>query len=685
MWFQKAPIFRFALMFTTGVIFYFSLPAQIPLNHLFLTISIFLCLALLSIRFRKPSGIIWLTTPVVLGFFIAFLHDDKNADNFIRRTINEKEAFLQIRIEEEPVRKNNYVRASCAILKQIRKNSTFQTCGNAMIYFKNVETNTLQYGDVFTGKFRLFSTDTLKQNPYTFDYNRYLKNKGIEYLSFAKYNKLIYEGNFPPNYLKHFALKIKVVFLKIISRFNASEKAKALISALVTGDKTDLDEETVKSFSTAGITHILAVSGLHVGIIYMVFGFLLSFLKKIKFYTSIRMIILLTVLWIYAAVTGFSPSVTRASLMFSVIVIGESLNRQSYIYNSIALSALILLIFNPYNIFEVGFQLSYAAVLGIVSLQPKIANLFRISNKIGKYLWELTAVSIAAQIATFPLSLYYFHQFPMYFMFSNLLAIPLATALLYFSLISLISYPLPFLFTPISFVTGKLADALIFLSQKTMYLPYALLKGIYISIYETVLIYLIILLSGSYIIFRKKMYLYASLTGFVIFYGINIFNDFSKLNQSKILVFNIKRNSVIELINGTQAVRLFLKEIKEKELEFQILPTEQALGISAKEFRFETDFETSFAKKSGNVIQFKNKILYLYNDKNADYPSHFIDYLIVSKNTPLYNIIEKIHPHTRVIFDSSNSTRFVKYWTKKLSGRAILARPDTSHLLEIDC
>jgi competence protein ComEC len=686
MWFQKAPLFRFVLMFVTGIVAYFLLPVGYISFFGWTAVSLVLLFAaFVAVYLRRTSSVIWFGISFLAGLWTAFIHDDKNASNFIGNTKNNKEVFTEIQVDENPVMKNNYTRAKCKILRKIQRDSSYSVCGDAMVYFKNTGANIIRYGDVYIGRLQLLPTDTAKQNPYTFDYNRYLKNKGIEYLSFVEYNRLVFQENTPPNYLKSLALRIKNIFLEIIAQFSATENSKALISALVTGDKSDVDEETVKSFSAAGITHILAVSGLHVGIIYMVFSFLISFLKNAKFYSFFRPMFLLICLWLYAAVTGFSPSVTRASLMFSVIVIGEAVNRQSNIYNSIALSALILLISNPYNIFEVGFQLSYAAVLGIVSLQPEISKIFAPKIKIILYLWELTAVSIAAQIATFPLSLYYFHQFPVYFIFSNLPAIPVATALLYLSLFSLVVYPWTFLFHSVSWLAGKLAALLIFLSEKIMQLPSAVWQGIYISKYEVVLIYLMIFMIGSYLFFRRKTYLYVALMSLYVFYGIRVIHEYRASEQSKILVFNVKGNSVIELVNGMESIRLSLKDIDSKELNFRVWPVEQALGLKVKKVDFNSDFETGFAKKKGNVLQFKNKILYLYNDKNQSYPAYFIDYLIVSKNTPLYKISDKIHPNTRVIFDSSNSVRFIRFWSKKISGRARIARPDTNQLLEIDC
>ena len=205
-------------------------------------------------------------------------------------------------------------------------------------------------------------------------------------------------------------------------------KQLKVASALLLGYRENLDKELVKSYASAGAMHVLAVSGLHVGILYLLLTRIFSFLKKVKKVKNgkfILTILIVSFLWFYAIMTGLSASVMRATTMFSFIVIGnELLNRKTSIYNTLAVSAIILMIINPFIVYQVGFQLSYVAVVGIVYLQPKLNRLFYSRYKLVRGVWAITCVSLAAQIATFPLSLHYFHQFSTYFFISNLIVIP---------------------------------------------------------------------------------------------------------------------------------------------------------------------------------------------------------------------------------------------------------------------
>ena len=197
-------------------------------------------------------------------------------------------------------------------------------------------------------------------------------------------------------------------------------KEYAVVSALVAGYTDDLDIETMKAFADTGTLHVLSVSGMHVGIIYYVLNLLLLFLSKHRYGNILRVLILLSFLWLYSMITGMSAAVMRSAAMLSFIIVGKSFNRYVNTYNIIAASIFFLLIMNPFTLMDVGFQLSYISVIGIIWLQPHIYSIFDFNTKWKDEIWKVVSVSIAAQIATFPLGIFYFHQFPNYFLPSNL-------------------------------------------------------------------------------------------------------------------------------------------------------------------------------------------------------------------------------------------------------------------------
>lgn len=193
----------------------------------------------------------------------------------------------------------------------------------------------------------------------------------------------------------------------------------------------------MEAYSKTGTMHVLSVSGMHVGIVFLVLSFLFKPLDKFHALSYFRIFLIVPAIWFYAMISGFSSPVCRAALMISLVVIGKVLHRNLNSYHIIAISAFFLLLYNPFFLFDVGFQLSYLAVFGLVYFHPKLYQLFHFHNKIFDYLWSYCALSIAAQLATFPLGLYYFHQFPLYFLLSNLLILLPVTLIMYLGILLL--------------------------------------------------------------------------------------------------------------------------------------------------------------------------------------------------------------------------------------------------------
>ncbi|MCB0501652.1 MAG: ComEC family competence protein [Bacteroidetes bacterium] len=268
---------------------------------------------------------------------------------------------------------------------------------------------------------------TESELPGQFDYRSFMASKGIYSSAYVDSKKWVFIAH-PTKQLSvaQFSATTRNHFTVIIDKY-ISEEAGGLIKAISLGVKTDLDKTTKDSFSKAGIMHILAVSGLHVGIVWSLIAFLfkpiLQYQPKLKFYVVLVEILLV---WLFAVITGFSPSVQRAAFMFSLFSISKLNNLDKDNLNILAASAAILLIINSKMLFSIGFQLSYSAVAAILILYPKIYKTLYFKNKILNYCWSIQAVSFAAVIGTTPITLYYFHQFSLVFPITNLLAIPIA-------------------------------------------------------------------------------------------------------------------------------------------------------------------------------------------------------------------------------------------------------------------
>ena len=262
------------------------------------------------------------------------------------------------------------------------------------------------------------------KNPYQFNYASYLKNQGIHHEIHSSYAEILKLEPSAPS-IKGAAEQFRNYCIYKLSQTSISQKQLAVIQALVLGQKRALDKQLYQRYAAAGVIHILAVSGLHVGILYAILLVLLAPVTRLKKGEIIRSVSIVLSLWCYALFTGLSASVCRAVTMFSFFAVAQALGRKTSTINTLSLSFICLLFYNPLYLFQVGFQLSYLAVLSIITIQPKLASLYTPSNKLAKLLWNTMTVTLAAQIGLGPLSIYYFNQFPGLFFITNSIVLPL--------------------------------------------------------------------------------------------------------------------------------------------------------------------------------------------------------------------------------------------------------------------
>lgn len=337
-------------------------------------------------------------------------------------------------------------------------------------------------------------------NPGVFDYRAYLEGQNIFMADFVMSDEWVVYGKKPQRNLIDYALFAQATCAKVIRKYIDDSQAEGILLALVLGLKTGLDDSLQEAYATAGVIHILAVSGLHVGIIYSVLLLCLRWLRRkmIVFAT-----ICLVVLWAFAFITGLSPSVMRAATMFSFIVVAKAWGRETNIYNTIAASAFFLLLINPFYLQSVGFQLSYLAVLGIVFLYPKFYPLVYFQSRIADEIWKLMCVSLSAQLAVFPLTTYYFNQFPLYFLLANIVLVPAAFVMLSMGLTLLASSFIP----PLATMVGNLLNFIVsYLNHFVFwisYLPLSRLSGLYVSGWQTFILMILLLAVIVFIYYRR--------------------------------------------------------------------------------------------------------------------------------------------------------------------------------------
>lgn len=271
-----------------------------------------------------------------------------------------------------------------------------------------------------------------------FDYGQYLQRQGISgtAIVYSGYWRKLLQPSTPT--FKMQALMLREQIVKKFRTWNLEDDVLAIISALTVGDKSKLTREIKATYNAAGVSHILALSGLHIGILSMILSWLFYPLRRVCGGKWIASFLIVGLLWGFAFLSGLSPSVIRAVTMFSAYVVASIFSEDRFSgFSALTLTAFIMLIYQPMYLFDVGFQLSFMAVLGIFLFYPLIDSLFVVRNKIVAYLWNIISLSLAAQLATLPLILYYFGTFPVYFLLSNLVVAPIAVFILSATLLAL--------------------------------------------------------------------------------------------------------------------------------------------------------------------------------------------------------------------------------------------------------
>ena len=417
--------------------------------------------------------------------------------------------------------------------------------GKAQFYFK--QENQFKVGDQLAAA-SYFQPFEKPLNPAQFDFRQFNANREIYYYAFEDDFQFLQHRNSLLSKAASVRRKIEAAYVEM--GIQADELA--VLKALTLGDKKQISPELKANFAQVGAMHILAVSGLHVGIIFLIINQLLSFLGKKLFQRWLKAVLLLFVIWSFALVTGWSPSVQRASWMFSFIILSTALNRKGNVLNSLAASAFLLLLYNPNILFEVGFQLSYAAVVGIVLIYPKLYPFFKTPWSWLNKVIGLLVVSLAAQMATLPLSIYYFHQFPNWFLLTNLFAIPLAFAIVSLGLFTVFV----FLITAHDFYLAEILNQLLrllnYLVAFSTELPYPSASSIWLNLFSVVLLYFCLAALVFYLYFKFKPAFMLALSFLLLLVGLEFYIDFKQMKKREIGIYALNAE-VISFINGLEA------------------------------------------------------------------------------------------------------------------------------------
>lgn len=487
---------------------------------------------------------------------------------FIHSTSDENDIF-QVQLMEEPEVKENSIKCFANVLAVNQK----ATIGTTLIYFKkSPKTQTLQYGDVICLQTK-FTEIKSTGNPNEFNYSNYLNKKDIYHQAYVRDSALILVKNEGSSFVK-WLNNSRNFLINLLDKSGLKNENLAVAKALILGEKSGLDRETMNAYSASGTMHVLAVSGLHVGIVMLLLSFILKPLKNIPKGRLIYVTLLVVFIWLYALLTGLCPSVMRATFMFTFVILGKEMERDTSVYQSIMVSAFLLILMDPMVIFDVGFQLSYLAVIGIVFFQPKIYKLYFSKYYLVDKIWQITSVSIAAQLATVSLGLFYFHQFPNLFLISNLIAIPISFVILMIGLIYLAVNWIPLVnelcFYLLDFSLTILNKSVQWIEQ----IPYSIYSGVWIHWYEAIWHYLIIIVISLMFIYRKAKFLIGSMVMIIVLLCFNIYEKIQFQRSNQLVVYNIDDAIAIDVFEGQfntfRANQTLLKD--DDKLSFHVKP-----------------------------------------------------------------------------------------------------------------
>ncbi len=488
-------------------------------------------------------------------------------------------------------------------------------------------------------------------NPHQFDYSNYLELKHVYNQVYLKPNEILILSD-QPTTIYGYADQLRSTINSGLIKSGFEDNVLSIINALLLGQRQTIDKSIYNNYVNSGTIHILAVSGLHVGIILLILNFIFKPLLLLKHGRIIRPLIIVTLLWLFAIVAGLSPSVTRAATMFSIISIAMHLKRPTNIYNTLAISAFFILIIKPTFLFEVGFQMSYLAVLGIVSIQPILYKLWQPKYWIFDMPWQILTVTISAQIGVLPISLFYFHQFPGLFFISNLVVIPFLEAILGLGLLVIIMALIGYIPKPIvqiySFIIELLNKFVAWVAQFETFL----FRDIPFTIIQVLCTYIIIVSTVQIYKFKTFKWAATCLIGIICLQGTYIYNKFQNKDEA-FIVFNKSRFSMIGL-----------KENDKLEVHHNLDDSKLRNDNVIKNYKVGEFIDSVTLSNLQDVYQFKNKTLLVIDSlgiyKNVSFQPNFV----LLRNSPKVNlnrVIDSLKPQ-QIIADASNYKSYVNRW-----------------------
>lgn len=584
----------------------------------------------------------------LLGISLVFWNDATKRQNYFAQFAND--SSLKI-VQVTKVLKSNlfYNKYEVAVL-QIDNN---KTSGKVLLNVaKDSISNRFQIDDVLATKSNFYPLSKAR-NPYQFDYKEYLRKRGIHQQISCKFTT-IQKLNVSKKSLLGITSRFRNEIQRLLKQNGFKDDVFGVISALLLGQRNEISNELITNYSKAGAIHILAVSGLHVGIILLLLSYLFKPIEAFKNGKLLKAILIILILWIFAFIAGLSASVVRAVTMFTFVSVGLAIKAKHIIEHSLITSMFALLVFNPMFLYDVGFQMSYLAVFGIIWFQPIFYKLWKPNYKLLNKIWQLITVSTAAQLGVLPLSLFYFHQFPGLFFISNLIIVPFLGIILLLGILiiglSLVNLLPSFLVTVYDSLIQLMNLAINTIADKESFL----IQDIPFSKYEMLFSYLFILMLLFFLRKQTTKRLFPLLAVILLIQSLTLFDMKTKHTTTRFLVFHKSRQSMFGVQQGN---RLTINTSAISNKDFQNTLSDFITGASISKID---------NLKHNNIIQVKDRTILVVDSLAIYAVKQLHNPIVLLKDSPKINLerlIKTITP-TKIIADGSNYNSYVNLWKR---------------------
>lgn len=577
-------------------------------------------------------------------------------------------AAYRVHIDERPEEKARSILCHVSLQAMYGHDSLVCSCeGKQFLFYfpKDSAAYSLLRGDELLVSARLSPPET-NGIPDAFDYARYLRHRGVAGTAYVPEGHWQVVGHNDVLTLRQRALDIREEIVNLYRRLGFQGDELAVLSALMVGYKDELSESIRETYSVTGVSHVLALSGLHIGFLYAVLWFFFSPLRRrYACLVPILSVVTVALLWCFAFLTGLSASVVRATTMFTLISFSSLQRERPLTLNTLSITAFFMLLVHPLWLFDVGFQLSFLAVASIVLIQPWLYGLWQVKSLPLRWVWGLMTVSLAAQLGTAPVVVGCFGRFPVHFLMTNVWVVPLTMLTMYAAVVLLLLTPFPVLQQPVAEVVQSMIRWQNEALRWTERLPYASINGIWLDEWQVAMLLLLLLLVGRVVLLKRLRTVYAPLVVLLLFACYRVMASVSALPDNGIVFYNIRVCTAVHCtMNGASSYLACADSVTGVDyLQRCLQPHWNRLHLDPPQIISGSYLGSDIAMEN-QVVTYAGRRICLLNDnrwrgKVADVPLT-IDYLYISKGfkgrveelTTLFNI-------KNVVFDASLSDYYL--------------------------